>query len=67
MASKKYRVYGKVTGSIYLGIFEAESAEEAIEIANEEAGGPIALCHECAGKCEDAVVEPIEAELEENP
>ncbi len=57
-----YRVYGKVTGSKYLGVFEAASQEEALEKAYASAGGHVGFCHQCSAQCEGAEVEPNSAE-----
>lgn len=59
---KKYDVHGTVIGGKFLGTFEAFSAEEAVEMALEEAGGNISLCHQCSGECEDGFVDTAEAE-----
>lgn len=59
----KFHVYGKVTGSRYMGEFEAESRQEAMEKADSEIGGAFSLCHQCSGKVEDAEVEAVDAEL----
>lgn len=60
----KYHVIGSVKGSKYLGVYEADSAEEAIEAALNEQGGPISLCHSCSSQCEDGSVEEATAEPE---
>jgi hypothetical protein len=54
---KKYRVYGKVVGSIYLGEFKAENTEEAEMLAIENSD--ISFCHQCSSHCEDAQIEDI--------
>ncbi|ACL60545.1 hypothetical protein [Methylobacterium nodulans] len=59
----KFHVVGKVVGSKYLGCFEAATAEEAVEKALNEAGGPISLCHQCTDECEDGCVEDARADL----
>lgn len=66
MAKKKrWRVYGIVTGSKYLGEFEAETAEEAEQMAVNE-NGYVSLCHQCADECEDPEIHNCEVvEVEE--
>lgn len=50
----KFSVTGHVTGSKHLGVFEAETAEKAIEMALEsEDAGNVCLCHQCSDECED--------------
>jgi hypothetical protein len=62
MSDKKFDVYGVVTGGKYLGVFEAETPEEAAELAMEsDEGGHISLCHQCASECEDGIVESATA------
>lgn len=59
---KKYNVTGTVTGGKWLGVYEAESPEAAIEMALDAQGGPISLCHNCADECCDGAVEEAAAE-----
>lgn len=58
----KYRVYAKVSGSKYLGEFEAATPEEAEQLALESDEAAICLCHQCAGECESAEVEEVTVE-----
>jgi hypothetical protein len=57
----KYRVYGRVVGSKYLGVFDAENPEEAIEKALDE-NGCVSLCHRCVCECDEADIEECETE-----
>jgi hypothetical protein len=59
---KKYRVYGTVVGSAYLGEFEATSKKQAEALALESTGNVI-LCHQCSDKIEDPEVTEAFAEL----
>ena len=43
----KYSVYGVVVGTKHIGEYEANSKEEAIEMAENDAY--VSLCHQCAG------------------
>jgi hypothetical protein len=52
----RYHVVGKVSGSKYLGEFEADSPGEAIEKAIAK-NGMVCLCHRCSAECEDAEVD----------
>ena len=61
----RWSVVGKVIGSKYLGTFEAETAEEAIDKALGE-NGSVNLCHKCSSECEDGEVVDAEAEEEES-
>lgn len=58
----KYAAYGKVVGSKFLGVFEADSEEEAIEKVLESEQINIALCHHCSDQCEDAEVVEVTVE-----
>lgn len=58
----KYRVYGKVVGSKYLGEFEAPTKEDAEEMAMGE-NGHVGLCHQCSDECEDPEI--VECSVEE--
>lgn len=64
MSKKKYHVTGAVTGSHYAGIFEAETPEEALELANRETH--LSMCHQCSSDCEDPEFNAVDAE-EVNP
>lgn len=59
---KKWSVVGKVVGSKYLGDFEAETAEEAVEKALESDAAQVGMCHECFPECEDGQIEEATAE-----
>lgn len=54
---KRWAVIGVVTGSKYLGTFEAETAEQAIEMALEGDTASCSLCHHCSRECEDPEIE----------
>lgn len=58
---KKYRVYGIVTGSKYLGEYEANSKEEAEDMALRK-DGHVGLCHQCTSECEDAEIHEVQVE-----
>jgi hypothetical protein len=60
MAKKRWRVNGTVVGGKYLGEYEADTAEEAVELALDEAH--VSFCHQCSGECENAEVEDATAE-----
>lgn len=53
---------GRVVGSKYLGIFRAETKEDAEEKALTSNGASVNLCHECSTECEDAEVDEVFAE-----
>jgi hypothetical protein len=56
---KKWNVYGKVTGSRYIGVFEADTEAEALEKANNESDrcGMATVCHQCSDVIEEIEVE----------
>ncbi len=62
----RYRVCGVVTGSKYLGEFEADSEAEAIEIALNSEESHVSLCHQCSSECEDPEIQEAFAELIED-
>lgn len=61
----KFRCYAAVTGSKYLGEFEAATKEEAEEMAAESDEAYASLCHQCARQIEDPEVVSVTAELVE--
>lgn len=62
---KKWSVTGVVVGSKYLGVFEAETKEEAEQMALESEKAYCSLCHQCTDECEDPEIDRCVAELEE--
>lgn len=48
----KYKVYSIATASVYLGEFEAETKEAAMDLAVKENPPHVSLCHQCAGEIE---------------
>ena len=60
MSKKTYSVTAAVVGSKWVGDYEAETGEEAIQKAYEHAH--VSLCHECASECEDPSIEHMTAE-----
>lgn len=48
----KYRVYAAVTGGKYIGEFEADTKEEAIDKAQDSDAAQVSLCHHCSSECE---------------
>ena len=44
----KYRVAGIISASVELGVYEADSPEEAEEMADDSDNWNPSLCHHCA-------------------
>lgn len=61
----KFRVYATVTGGKYIGEFEAENKEAAIDAATQSDAACVSLCHQCASECEDAEIHTFTAELDD--
>ena len=59
----KYRATATVTGSKYLGEFEAPSAAEAERMARESDEASVSLCHQCTDEVEDPEVRELFTEL----
>lgn len=59
----KFAVTGVVTGSKYLGEFEADSPEAAVALALNSEEARVDMCHSCADQCEDAEVNDAIASL----
>ncbi len=56
----KFRCYGRVVGSTYLGEVEAATEEEAMEKALNDAW--VSLCHQCSREIEDPEVDSVTVE-----
>lgn len=63
----KYSVTGVVTGSKHLGVFEAATAEEAIQMAMDDSElTSVNLCHQCSDDCEDPEIhEAVASKIED--
>lgn len=57
---KRWRAYGLVGASTYIGIVEAKTKEEAIEKAFDCAD--VSVCHQCARTLSDPEVTGVEVE-----
>lgn len=58
----KYRCYGSIRASKYLGEFEANSEKEARELAEKSDEFYVSMCHQCASECEDPEIIEIHVE-----
>lgn len=61
---KKWNVYGKVQATKFLGTFEAETAEQAEEMALEK-NGHVSVCHQCCREVEDPEIQECIVEEDE--
>jgi hypothetical protein len=60
----KYHVYAAATGTIYLGEYEAETPEKAVEMAeNSDKCATPTLCHQCSREVDLGDIHSVEAEL----
>ena len=57
---KKFHIYGTVVGGKYIGEYEVETEEQAIEIAWKDAR--VSLCHACSPECEDPEITELHAD-----
>lgn len=60
----KFDVWAKVSGTKYLGQFEAATKEAAEELALESDAAGVSLCHQCSPECEDPECVEAVAELQ---
>jgi hypothetical protein len=58
----KFNVYGVVTGTKFLGVYEADTKEAAIEAAINGDNAFVSLCHQCNDECEDPEIASAVAE-----
>lgn len=58
---RMWSVNATVVGGTHLGVYQAATAEEAIELAFDAHGG-ISFCHHCSGRCENPEIENVTAE-----
>lgn len=57
---KKYLVYGVITATTYIGEYEANSKEEAKEMAWNDAS--VSVCHQCSKNIEEPEIEKLVVE-----
>lgn len=57
---KRWRAYGSVGASTYIGVVEADTKEEAIEKAFDQAD--VGVCHQCSHSISDPEVTEVEVE-----
>lgn len=62
----RYRVVGTVIGSKYLGEFEADTPEEAVEKALDSEECHVSVCHQCSDDISDPEIDEAFAELIED-
>lgn len=55
---KKYRVYGVVTGTKFLGEYEAEDEREAENMALRE-NGHVSVCNHCADEIDEPAIDDV--------
>ncbi|MNR93663.1 hypothetical protein D3C72_247210 [compost metagenome] len=55
----KYRVYGSVKATKYIGVIEANSKEEAEEKAWRMDEAAVSLCHQCSSEAEDPEIDEL--------
>lgn len=53
----RFYAYGTVVGNQFIGAFEADTVEEAEEMAWDQAG--VSVCHQCSQQVEDAEISKI--------
>ena len=51
----KWSVTAAVHGSKHLGVIEAATADESVNLALQQ-NGSVNLCHHCVSECEDPVI-----------
>lgn len=60
MSMKRWSVTGTVVAGMYVGEYEAETAEEACRKAARDID--VSVCHQCSRKISDPEVEDLHAE-----
>lgn len=56
---KKYHVFGVVEATKYLGVVEAEDAEQAKELGLELDSCCVSVCHQCSRDVEDPEIHTV--------
>ncbi len=61
----RYKAYGRVSASKYLGEVEAKSEEEAVEKAFDLDACYVSVCHQCSEDVEDPEIHEINVSVVE--
>ena len=61
----KWSAYGVVTGTKYIGTFEAETQEEAEEMALNSPRASVSVCYQCSDEVGDSEIAEVVMQLEE--
>lgn len=56
----KYMIHATVVASKHIGEYEAETEEQAIEMAWEDAY--VSICHQCSGEVDEPKIDELHAE-----
>lgn len=59
----KFSVWATVRGTKFIGEFDANTAEHAIELAGNSDAANVGLCHQCSSECENPECDDFVAEL----
>ncbi|MDR9792732.1 hypothetical protein ACTHHL_04595 [Aeribacillus composti] len=62
----KYQVYGVVTGTKYIGEFEANNKEEAEQIAWDSENSHVSICYHCSKEIDEPQIEKLVVEKVED-
>ncbi|MEK3838670.1 hypothetical protein [Paenibacillus sp. FSL R7-0128] len=62
----KFRIYGRVVATKYIGEFEADTKEQAERMAWDSDEAYVSVCHQCSKEVEDPEIRELEVE-EVNP
>lgn len=60
----KYRAYAVVTATKYIGEFEANSSEEAEQMAWESENAHVSICYHCAKEVDGAELTEMFVEVD---
>ena len=63
----RFHIHGIVSGVKYLGEYEAETEQEAKDMAFASNKAYVSLCYICDHECEDAQIVEVTAELASDP
>jgi hypothetical protein len=61
-AMPKWRVYGAVSATKYIGVVEAETEAQAIEVGGNHKNAYVSLCWQCSDECDGAEIQEIVVE-----
>jgi ribose 5-phosphate isomerase len=61
-SARRWRAWGTVQGTKYIGIVAGQTEAQAIDAALNHENREVSLCHQCSSECEDPEINRVGVE-----